>query len=893
MTESEDRSDRAHIRAVLQRRLFGRTSEPSLIGDRYEITGVIGRGGLGRVYRARDVRLHRDVAIKLVAADLSDPEPQRLFREALTLARLSHPNIVAVHDVGRIGLDVYIAMELVDGTTLETWLSRPQRSWREIVAKFIAAGRALEAAHRAGLAHGDFKATNVMIDRQGEVRVLDFGLAREMGRTARIEGEADGGWDGVTRLGGTPGYMPPEQYRGRIDERTDQFAFCVALFVALYDRFPFDWSREGIDEASLRTQPARRSRGNRGLPRSVRATILRGLAPEPSGRFATMGALLEGLAPPRRARWPVVLAGSLVALAIGSSLRAEPCDSAEDDATADAWSDARRDRLAVTAGARANVDVAALDPAIGDWQARWVALRRESCEAHRRGEIGDALYDLRLSCLRRSRDTLDYLLERLEDDATVDPGTVIDTVAELTILTCDDDQGLLAGRPTGTIDWDLAQDLLVELRRAHVHLLLGDPQTQLAMLLELERRAPDPKSAPGMTLWVTLHLGAALARAGRFDEAEARLRRAMLEARAWGRWPEAEGLVLARLADAISNDPTRADEALLLAEQAVATLEGAPSGDTVLSAARLALARAQYAAHRPAEALATLDRAESDGPPAAVTDGTLETRLWAAEATNLRGLLLEALARPDDAEAVYRRGIALADAVGRPSLEQAHLLNNLGLLLRRMGRTEAAIDALHESARIKDRLGLPGDVATTLMNVGNAYLGQGRAAEAIATYDEAVEHLRRAPDTETEALIRFNRAIARFESGQHGQAQRDYDFVVTELTRTEPADAARLYPALVGRGSARLAGQDDAGARDDYEWALRIEPADANAYDRAELRFGLARALPAQGRVRARELAAQARQDAAGANAPALERDIVAWLDASHPPSISRRGPGR
>ena len=149
--------------------------------DRYVVIEQLGRGGMGVVYRAYDPELDRSVAIKVLRAARTDQARARLLREAQALARLTHPNVVAVHDAGTFGDEVFIATELVDGTTLKAWLREKPRTRREILAVLVAAGDGLDGAHRAGLVHRDFKPDNVMIGKDGRARVLDFGLARAIG----------------------------------------------------------------------------------------------------------------------------------------------------------------------------------------------------------------------------------------------------------------------------------------------------------------------------------------------------------------------------------------------------------------------------------------------------------------------------------------------------------------------------------------------------------------------------------------------------------------------------------------------------------------------------------------------------------------------------------------
>ena len=156
----------------------------AIIG-RYVVLGLVGRGGMGEVYAAFDPELDRKVAVKLLRVKAGNGVTmtegrQRTLREAQAIARLSDPNVVVVYDVGTFEDKVFIAMEFVDGNTVTFWLEQKPRSWQEILRVFIAAGRGLMAAHEKGLVHRDFKPDNVMVGRDGQVRVMDFGLARQM-----------------------------------------------------------------------------------------------------------------------------------------------------------------------------------------------------------------------------------------------------------------------------------------------------------------------------------------------------------------------------------------------------------------------------------------------------------------------------------------------------------------------------------------------------------------------------------------------------------------------------------------------------------------------------------------------------------------------------------------
>ena len=171
--------DAAEETRAASRPLSPSGSAPRVVADRYITTAEIGRGGMGVVYQAFDPKLGREVALKCVRAAALDPEAEkRMAREARAMAKLNHPNVVGIFDVVADGPNLVLAMEFVRGLDLGAWLDRERRSPQEIVAKFVAAGRGLAAAHDCGLVHRDFKAGNVLVADDGRVLVTDFGLAR-------------------------------------------------------------------------------------------------------------------------------------------------------------------------------------------------------------------------------------------------------------------------------------------------------------------------------------------------------------------------------------------------------------------------------------------------------------------------------------------------------------------------------------------------------------------------------------------------------------------------------------------------------------------------------------------------------------------------------------------
>jgi len=320
------------------------TGEPGARCGRYVLFERLGAGGMGVVYAAYDPSLDRKVALKLLrhgeGADEGAIERNRLLREAKALARLSHPNVVHVYDVGTVGDDqVFIAMELVEGVTLRAWMrEKKQRPWREVLPICLQAGEGLAAAHRADLVHRDFKPENVLLGKDGRVLVFDFGLAVPPDAespaaadaaariaAARIAAARDAppppAGAGVHTLErytvgaiGTPAYMAPEQHEGKpTDARTDQYSYCLTLYEALYGKRPFRTAlptatplvatvtNDGDEEpgetmldlgALKRAGEIPPPPADTDVPAWLRRAVVRGLARTPGERFPTMDALL-------------------------------------------------------------------------------------------------------------------------------------------------------------------------------------------------------------------------------------------------------------------------------------------------------------------------------------------------------------------------------------------------------------------------------------------------------------------------------------------------------------------------------------------------------------------------------------------------------------------------
>ena len=465
-----------HRRSVFEQLGLGHPRTRQRIG-RYVILEVLGRGGMGSVFSAYDPELDRAVAIKLLRPGAVDRDARRLKREAQALAKLSHPNVVQVYEVGETEGQTFIAMELIKGQTLANWRRDRQPPWRECVEVYLQAGAGLAAAHARGLVHRDFKPANAVVDEQGQVRVLDFGLVRQAGG-APSEGSEQGstslriergGSDvSLTETGdvmGTPVYMPLEQLEGQpADARSDQFSFCVSLWEAVYGQRPFEGgsieelraelSQGRVTTSSSGSRDGSRdgSRGGSRGPTKLRHVLLRGLSREPADRWPSMEALLDELrrvvAPRRRGTTALGLGllGGLGMLGAGLAYRAEVgqrCQGAQAQMDG-VWDDeVRRAVEDVVVGTRLPYAVDTwerVEARLDEYAGAWVTKHTEVCEATAiRRRQSEEVMDLRMGCLGERRVALHAAVKLLlkADAEVVENG--VGLVADLPeLFRCDD-----------------------------------------------------------------------------------------------------------------------------------------------------------------------------------------------------------------------------------------------------------------------------------------------------------------------------------------------------------------------------------------------------------------------------------------------------------------------
>ena len=466
---------------------------------RYLLLDRIGAGGMGVVWRAYDPMLDRRVALKLVASRGGDP--LALVSEAQALARLQHPNIVAIHDVGPLTDGLFLAMEYVDGVTLTRHLQLA-RTWREVVDVFLAVAQGVRAAHAAGVVHGDLKPDNVLVaaPRPGVpamVKVVDFGLASMANATSSSSGalaSEGSSWASRTDLTirGTPAYLAPEQVAGApASERTDQYAFCVAMFEALTGARPH--AIDSLHAAALVFRDARAVRWPAGhaVPPWLRRIVLTGLALDPAARHGDFDeivhALQRGRTRLRRRAAMAVVSTAAIASAVALVQGAVRCADADAPVTA-VWSDGI---AAEMQSARGPLSAGELDlwrrrhERLDATAADLAAASRRACEGR-----GSAESRRRLRCVDHGLATLELAVAQARGGDVHSQAFVLAGAGLDALEPCDDEANLQQFPP-------IAEDL--ELRAA-VQALERDiavvnlaeitsPELGDATLAELGRRA--------------------------------------------------------------------------------------------------------------------------------------------------------------------------------------------------------------------------------------------------------------------------------------------------------------------------------------------------------------------------------------------------------------------
>ncbi|MGC4116383.1 MAG: protein kinase [Myxococcales bacterium] len=820
---------------------------------RYFVLDLLGEGGMGTVYSAYDPELDRKVAIKLLKLGDETPETARarLQREAQAMARLSHENVLSVFDVGVHQQALFLAMELVEGTTLRDWLAAKKRAPREALALLLAAGEGLAAAHAAGLVHRDFKPENVLVDRTGRVRVTDFGTARvveerpspEPAMAAALAPFAAGPISGSVptvagAIVGTPAYMAPEQLAGgATDARSDQFAFCVALWEALVGERPF----AGLDLQALRhaVLVAPPPAPPRSLPFHLRRALARGLSRRPEDRFASMAELLAALRrdPVARAgRAALALVAACAALGLPAYLawqwREEEtrCQRESQEARRTLFPLHRRDQLA-GALARAGVDPrdqAAAGEALEGGLDLWQRSRQDGCEGARRGapppsEATDCLEDYALRF-----DATVQLLSEPGVDARAYLGAALEQL----------------GRPDGCLR----------------------PSAQRRPAVTEERRRFFAAASQRMDVLNAL---------GRAAQVVADAPALVRDARAAGAQAQAS-LIGQSLGWALWNHEGPGEAAEQVLRQAI--LDADEAGDDRASlTARLTLLN-----------FFTIGAGEAQkAQPVAQQTAAWLRRLGTPE--DLEQAVVPALAALESLQdhgaeslRLYRRGIEVATSNHGPdSPLVASSRNDLATELERQGRHREALAEYQQVAAALERAHFvePTTLALAWGNMASAHMALGelaRAEQALARAEAVVAPIREG--TYSFALwVDLLRAALLVEQGEPARAEALY---VPCLERREQLDVVTLGFALYGRAEALTALGRHAEAIPLAEESIALADRTSDRPGRGHARFALARALRGAGQdePRAIALARQAILDLQGPEESYQRSKVETWL---------------
>ena len=767
---------------------------PRTIG-RYTTLDRLGAGATGVVFSAYDPKLDRRVAVKLLKWHGGRRGREALLAEARALARLDHPNVVTVHDVGELGARAFIAMAFVDGPTLRGWTAElPAEDWRSRVDVFIAAGRGLAAAHQAGIVHRDFKPDNVIVDRHGQPRVVDFGLALLAAGPVSEEDVHDGASETVGTAG-TPAYMAPELMQGATaDERSDQYSFCVSLYEAIYGKRPFDGVVSALAADGAFEVPTTGS-----VPAHILRAIVRGLKAQPEERWPSMTALLDALeADPNRARNRWLVAGlGIIAVAVCSASVATAvkdgtrCDGGA-DRIASAWSDDHRQRVAQAIESTglpfARVAAERVLADLDGYANRWASAHDDACEAHARGEQSGAMLDLRMACLGRLEHSLGSVVAELES-ATTDDVVRLEELLENLEPThrCRDADALksvhpLPADPAARAEIESVERELAELRASAWFRRAGDAARMDQSATIVERA--EQTQYPPLVARAYMALGELHESNDRQQEAVDAFERSWRVASTTGQ-PFAAANAAVNSVRILGFGLRRFEAVEVRAEDARAFLERARANHAE-SVADLELALAL--------ALARAELRKPDGGRAGALAQKVVAGLEAEGATDKPAMTVAleiqgwaALLRHDFAEARihYERGLERLEArlgPDHPGMATAH--NSLGLVLKNEERFADAAHHLERALSILEDNGMGSAPHANMFrrNLGFTYLAQKNDEAALEQLDAAFEQRPPPPGLLMQhQFIEYTRALKRVGRVEDAQAWLEEALRAAEL----------------------------------------------------------------------------------------------------------------
>jgi hypothetical protein len=795
---------------------------PSLLGahfhDRYRIDQELGRGGMGVVYRAWDERLGRAIALKVASRPAVAQFRERLLREARALAAVSHPRVVKVHDVGEHEGQLYLAMELIDGLTLERFVAQHRPPPEELLRLAREIGHGLSALHAAGLVHRDVKPANIMVDRRGAPYVMDLGLARlgDVELPAMETGETTATQAGAVL--GTLGYMAPEQVRGELaGPAADQFSLCVTLCECLEGQRPFSSSDYAAWRLGHLSAPV--ARKVQGVPGHVSRAIARGLQLEPSKRWPSVHALVEALSarPYRRVKQGAAAAlgaSALLALAmLGPKAFARRECARRAERVHRAWNAQAHAQLrGAVLDAAPGYPVEQLDAALGelDGRAESLALREEQlCLEALDGRIDAGAAQAQQVCLDELLGSIRGLAGAFQK-ATARTALVLgSSVKELrAVSSC-------VGRPSDAVSsdtWSLEQRTRIAELSARAR--MGQPDEAVAGLREVAQAAGE-RGAKDVLTSAELARCSALMRSMRHDE------QTVADVKAAVRLAESERL------DRLAFTGRRMLIELLTVRRApAATVADAVQdahaaldriGRPASEAARLALVEATDAMvhDRDPQALEKYDEAER---LCAASDCTPEVRarIFAGRASTLAGI--------DPGErtvAVARRATALIEQiygpesveVFEPLVQQAKIAVTAELWEESLQVAERAL-ALAEKYHLQPS----GNIALAHSLRGISHHELGHFGPARADFDATEELYQHLPGAEVFARVINSSYLALLDVEERRPSALTRARAALELSKTAGNDQVVALPRLV----LGLALGDTPEGREAFDWGRAV-----------------------------------------------------------------------
>ena len=770
---------------------------------RYVIVGQLGRGGMGVVYEALDPELDRKVAIKLFSVGSSGRREsdqralaQSLVAEAKAIAKINHQNVVSVYDVGMDHNEVFVAMELIRGRTLNEWCKLHCRTWQDTLKVYLQLAPGLSAVHEAGLVHRDFKPENVLVSEDGIPKLLDFGIAFDQQVSQQVTfGAANGdvGNATVVDIAGTPAYMSPEQHLGRdVGPQSDQFSFCVALYEAITGVRPFSGSSRMALTFAVQNSEIQSPRISTRVPKRILKALRKGLAAQPRDRYASIEQLCSVLRQNpsrRRLSW-------FMGISIGASSLLVLQDAQSQNLAIETQCREAASRLDESwAGEKQVFDRTSAPPAL--WgQARY-KLRKLSeqwrqsyfdvCVAKSKGLQSSATVPIvdQLRCLENQKEDLDALIRVSDDPDRNDPHKLMLLISNTPEPASCADQSAIEleiSRPTDPVRAQEVSLIRTEVRRLQQRIELGQFQGLLPEALAVRQRGSATGFLPVIAETNLLAIEAHQ-HSGRSNTLLA-----------WGR----QSL---EIGEAISSDEIVVDALRLMIFES-----GYRLGD--YESSRNMLNHALAHARRIDDGGKSLALLYAVGVPIYIAHGKMR------RASELAGLSMRNEALSSD--------------------ERVGSLNNWGVALYYLGEFTEAAERIERAVRIH-RATAPASTLESIYTLGNLSLIHA----SIGNFDRAVEYGSQADALATEMELPANEAIirSRRQLAEIAAFRGNYD-----LARKLIRSAMQSHAIYLGSSTHELLFVDHA----EWAWIENVAGLQQEAIDRAQSAWDRAQGLHAE-----------------------------------------------